>query len=158
MEICFTPIGHLVTPFNSPDQMPIQPCSRLSQPGHAVIAKQYEAGLKDLESFSHVILIYHFHRQTKTELLVRPFLDKAARGIFATRAPARPNAIGLSVVKLIRIEENKLFFDNLDMLDGTPLLDIKPFVPGFDIPENPTSGWLASAGNASEQRSDRRFV
>lgn len=116
------------------------------------------AGLKDLDSFSHLILIYHFHRQTKTELLVRPFLDKTARGVFATRAPARPNAIGLSVVKLIRIEENKLFFDKLDMLSGTPLLDIKPFVPGFDIPESPTSGWLSNIKDLSDGSSDGRFV
>jgi len=158
MEILFSPIGYLVTPFKNPGQMPIQPCSRISQPGYAVIEKRFENGLKDLKTFSHVILIYYFHRQTKTELLVRPFLDKAEKGIFATRAPARPNAIGMSVVKLIRIAGNRLHFSNLDMLDGTPLLDIKPFVPEFDIPVNPTSGWLAGVSDPSEQNSDSRFV
>lgn len=158
MQIKFTVIGHLITPFKIPEQMPVQPCSKLALSGYAVIEDDYVAGLKDLDSFSHLILIYHFHRQTKTELLVRPFLDKTARGVFATRAPARPNAIGLSVVKLIRIEENKLFFDKLDMLSGTPLLDIKPFVPGFDIPESPTSGWLSNIKDLSDGSSDGRFV
>lgn len=158
MEIFFKPIGRLVTPFDQPAQMPIQPCSKTAGPGYAIVEDRFISGLKYLDTFSHVILIYHFHKQVKAALLVKPFLDREERGIFATRAPARPNAIGLSVVKLIRIEDNKLYFDNLDVLDGTPLLDIKPYVPEFDIPENPTSGWLAGVRNPSEQNSDSRFV
>ncbi len=158
MEITYQPIGYLVTPFESPDDMPIQPCSRIAAPGYAVIAEQFVAGLKDMTTFSHAILIYHFHKKTKTALLVKPFLDQEERGIFATRAPVRPNAIGLSIVKLIKIEGNKLYFENLDMLNGTPLLDIKPYVPEFDRPLNPDSGWLSGVIDPSAVASDQRFV
>jgi tRNA (adenine37-N6)-methyltransferase len=158
MEIIYLPIGYLFTPFEAPEAMPIQPCSRIAGAGHAVIAEEFIAGLKDLETFSHVILIYHFHKKTKTALLVKPFLDQEERGIFATRAPVRPNAIGLSIVKLIKIEGNKLYFENLDMLNGTPLLDIKPYVPEFDRPANPTSGWLSGVKDPSAVASDQRFV
>lgn len=158
IEIIFKPIGYLVTPFETPDEMPIQPCSKIASAGHAVIAEKYLAGLKDLESFSHVLLIYHFHKITKVAMLVRPFLDQEERGVFATRAPVRPNAIGVSIAKLIRIEGNKLYFQNLDMLNGTPLLDIKPYVPEFDRPENPTSGWLNAVKDPSAGASDQRFV
>jgi tRNA-Thr(GGU) m(6)t(6)A37 methyltransferase TsaA len=158
MEITYQPIGYLVTPFESPDDMPIQPCSRIAAPGYAVIAEQFVAGLKDLETFSHAILIYHFHKKTKTSLLVSPFLDEEERGIFATRAPVRPNAIGLSIAKLVKVEGNTLYFENLDMLNGTPLLDIKPYVPEFDRPENPTSGWLSAAKDPTGVSSDNRFV
>lgn len=158
MEIIFNPIGRLVTPFDQPAQMPIQPCSKTAGPGYAIVEERFVPGLKHLDTFSHVILIYHFHKQVKTLLLVKPFLDGEERGIFATRAPARPNAIGLSVVKLIRIGGNKIYFEGLDMLNGTPLLDIKPYVPDFDMRSNATSGWLAGVRNPSEQNSDSRFV
>jgi len=158
MEIIYQPIGYLFTPFEVPEAMPIQPCSRIAGAGHAEIAEQFIAGLKDLETFSHVILIYHFHKKNKTALLVKPFLDEEERGIFATRAPVRPNAIGLSIVELVKIEGNKLYFENLDMLNGTPLLDIKPYVPEFDRPANPGSGWLSGVKDPSAVASDQRFV
>jgi len=158
MEIIYQPIGYLFTPFEAPEDMPIQPCSRIADAGHAEIVEEFIAGLKDLETFSHVILIYHFHKKTKTALLVKPFLDEEERGIFATRASVRPNAIGLSIVKLIKIEGNKLYFENLDVLNGTPLLDIKPYVPEFDRPVNPGSGWLSGVKDPSDVASDQRFV
>ncbi|MBE0639623.1 MAG: tRNA (N6-threonylcarbamoyladenosine(37)-N6)-methyltransferase TrmO [Bacteroidales bacterium] len=157
MEIIYQTIGYLVTAFDNPEEMPIQPCSRLVKPGHAVIEPEYFEGLKDIETFSHVILIYHFHRRTKTSLRVKPFLDQEERGVFATRAPVRPNAIGLSIVKLVKIEENRLYFENLDMLNGTPLLDIKPYVPEFDQPSEATSGWLSALKDTTMIVSDKRF-
>lgn len=158
MEILYQPIGHLVTAFEILEEMPIQPCSKMVRPGHAVIEPEYFEGLKDIETFSHVILIYHFHRRTKTSLRIKPFLDQEERGVFATRAPVRPNAIGLSIVKLVKIEENRLYFENLDMLNGTPLLDMKPYVPEFDRPADATSGWLSAIKDPTSVVSDKRFI
>jgi tRNA-Thr(GGU) m(6)t(6)A37 methyltransferase TsaA len=115
-------------------------------------------GLKDLEGFSHIILLYHFHQAQEMKLTVIPFLNSHPRGVFATRAPRRPNPIGFSVVKLLRREENILHIENVDILDGTPLLDIKPYVPEFD--EHPTDciGWLEKAkGRVQGKRADDRF-
>jgi len=158
MNIVYHPIGRLVTPFERPEEMPIQPCSTTVKKGHAVIFEDFVNGLKDLTMFSHVVLIYHLHKQSGVSLLVKPFLDIEEHGIFATRAPARPNPIGMSVVKLLGIEGNILFFENLDMLNDTPLLDIKPYVPEFDRPDNPSTGWLSKAENPSAMKSDERFI
>jgi tRNA-Thr(GGU) m(6)t(6)A37 methyltransferase TsaA len=121
--------------------------------------KQYAPGLSDLAGFSHIYLIYHFHKSTTYQLKVTPFLDKVERGLFATRAPKRPNPIGLSVVKLISIENNILTIQGADVLDGTPLLDIKPYIQKFDAPQNPTSGWMqAQSDEIKNKRSDDRFT
>jgi tRNA-Thr(GGU) m(6)t(6)A37 methyltransferase TsaA len=142
MKINFSPIGFLRTPFTSLLDMPIQPSSDKAQSGYVDIFPEYEEALKDIGLFSHVILLYYFHAQSKTRLTVKPFLDDVEHGVFATRAPARPNPIGMSVVELVKLEKNRLFLNKLDMLDGTPLLDIKPYVPQFDCYENANSGWL----------------
>lgn len=156
MTINFEPIGFLHTPFTTLADMPIQPASSNAGEGYAEILPEFEEGLAGLELFSHVILIYFFHQQTKTRLTVTPFLDDAQYGVFATRAPSRPNHIGISIVKLQKIEGLKIYLENLDMLNNTPLLDIKPYVAGFDRVENSDSGWLKNK-KISDKHSDERF-
>jgi tRNA-Thr(GGU) m(6)t(6)A37 methyltransferase TsaA len=157
--IAFTPIGVLHTPFDSPEGMPIQPAGRASAPARAEIFPQYQAALADLDGFSHVILIYHLHQVEGWKARVVPFLDTVERGLFATRAPTRPNPIGLSIVRLESVESGIIYLANVDILDGTPLLDIKPYVPQFDQPQMPVRiGWLAeSREDVEERRSDDRF-
>ena len=139
MEI--VPIGKIHTPFQSKSDTPIQPF-RSEAVGRVEISEEYAEGLSDTEGFSHLILLYHFHKSTGYQLMVKPFLDDQPRGLFATRYPARPNQIGLSVVKLLRREGNILFVEGIDVLDGTPLLDIKPYVPEFAANDPIRKGWL----------------
>lgn len=156
--IIFKPIGVLRSPFKSINEMPIQPCGATGIRGHLEIKSQYQEGLVDLEGFSHIILIYLFHQVSGHQLKVIPFLDSVPRGIFSTRAPKRPNPIGLSIVKLISIKENTLEIENVDILDGTPVIDIKPYVPEFDQPEKVRIGWLTGQMNIlNETLSDKRF-
>jgi tRNA-Thr(GGU) m(6)t(6)A37 methyltransferase TsaA len=159
MTIHYRPIGVIHSPFADTTEMPIQPTSEASAPGTVEVLPEFAEGLRDLDGFSHLILLYHLHRVSRVALTVTPFLGDRARGVFATRAPTRPNPIGLSVVELLRIEGNHLHFANVDILDGTPLLDIKPYVPQFDQPHNVRIGWLASApGRVESARSDDRFA
>ena len=156
--IQYKPIGIIRSPFQSIEDMPIQPSGALSVPGTVEISAQYRQGLKDLEGFSHIILLYHFHKAPGSELIVTPFMDTEPRGVFATRAPTRPNAIGLSAVRLLRIEGRVLDVENVDVLDGTPLLDIKPYVPEFDQYPADRIGWLEHAeGAVKGKKSDARF-
>jgi len=158
MKIDYTPIGIIHSPFTDLAQMPIQPRSTASAPGTVEIFLEYAAGLRDLDGFSHIILLYHLHKAGKARLLVTPFLDTQPHGVFATRAPVRPNPIGLSVVRLSGIEGNLLSVDGLDILDGSPLLDIKPYIPSFDELAEYRIGWLEGLdGNASTTLSDERF-
>jgi tRNA-Thr(GGU) m(6)t(6)A37 methyltransferase TsaA len=157
--ITLKPIGVIHSPFTDPTSMPIQPISENSAAGTVEVFTEFEAGLKDLEGFSHVILLYHFHRSRTYSLSVTPFLDTEARGLFATRAPNRPNPIGMSLVRLAGIEGTRLHIENIDVLDGTPLLDIKPHVPEFDCAPGARTGWLEKA--AAEMRrkvADDRFA
>jgi tRNA-Thr(GGU) m(6)t(6)A37 methyltransferase TsaA len=154
-----TPIGIIHTPFTSPAGMPIQPVGAAGIQGTVELFEQYRPGLKDLDGFSHIILLYHFHRSQGFELQVIPFMDTRPRGLFATRAPKRPNPIGLSVVQLDRIEDGVLHIQNVDILDGTPLLDIKPYVPDFDTHGPVRTGWLDEPSKAARvRRADRRFT
>ena len=138
--------------------MPIQPTGADGIRGTVEILEEYSDGLKDLEGFSHVILLYHFHRVKAPRLTVTPFLDSVSHGVFATRAPCRPNPIGLSIVKLVRIDGNVVHVENLDVLDGTPLLDIKPYVPEFDERAAVRVGWLEqSKQRVKSTRADDRF-
>jgi len=158
METSFSPIGIIHSPFHDLAGMPIQPSSEASAPGTIELQPEYSPGLKDLEGFSHIILIYHLHQSHRKDLSVVPFLDSEPRGVFATRAPNRPNSIGLSVVKLIRVEKNIRHVENLDILDGTPLLDIKPYIPEFDSPQKYRLGWLEKVRTrVRTTRSDERF-
>jgi tRNA-Thr(GGU) m(6)t(6)A37 methyltransferase TsaA len=156
--IVYQPIGVVHSPFKGTENVPIQPTAADGICGTVEVFGEFAAGLKDVEGFSHVILLYHFHRVTQVRLSVIPFLDRESRGVFATRAPSRPNPIGLSIVRLLNIEGNVLHIENVDILDGTPLLDIKPYVPAFDHREVERTGWLEVAGEGvTEKRSDDRF-
>jgi tRNA-Thr(GGU) m(6)t(6)A37 methyltransferase TsaA len=158
MDITYHSIGVIHSPFTEASGMPIQPTGAVGSPGTVEILPELAEGLKDLESFSHLILIYHLHEAGPVRCVVTPFLDDEPHGVFATRAPARPNAIGFSVVELVGIESNILRVSGVDVLDGTPLLDIKPYVPAFDAPETVRTGWLEKAqGNANSATSDDRF-
>jgi tRNA-Thr(GGU) m(6)t(6)A37 methyltransferase TsaA len=158
MNITFKSIGLIHSPFTRIEDMPIQPAGAAGVKGTVEVLQDYQAGLKDLNGFSHIILLYYFHRNEGFKLSVVPFMDTQPRGIFSTRAPRRPNAIGLSVVQLDKIENSILHIQNVDILDGTPLLDIKPFVPEFDAPEVARTGWLQEARRTvSERKSDDRF-
>jgi tRNA-Thr(GGU) m(6)t(6)A37 methyltransferase TsaA len=157
-KIEFTPIGIIRSPFKDPEGMPIQPAGAEGVAGRVEVFDGYREGLRDLDGFSHLILLYHFHRSRGYALQVVPFLDSRPRGLFATRAPRRPNPIGLSIVRLERIEGAVLYIRNVDLLDATPLLDIKPYVAEFDGQAGTRSGWLEDAGKAvSTQKSDDRF-
>lgn len=144
-EIRYRPIGVIRTPFESPEGVPIQPAAAKGVVGRVELEPGLAEGLKDLDGFSHVILIYHFDRARPAALRVKPFLDSTERGVFATRSPARPNAIGFSVVRLLGVEKNFLHVENVDIVDGTPLLDIKPYVPRFDGADDVRIGWVQDA-------------
>ena len=134
------PIGIIHSPFTEKDQTPIQP-TRSQATGLVEVYPEFAAGLQDLDGFSHIILLYVFHRSSGYSLRIKPFLDHQERGLFATRYPARPNPIGLSIVELRIARDNFLTVEGIDVLDGTPLLDIKPYVPDFDVREGIRTGW-----------------
>jgi tRNA-Thr(GGU) m(6)t(6)A37 methyltransferase TsaA len=142
-KILFKSIGTIRSPYRKLTGMPIQPAGAEGVSGTVVVHKEYGKGLKDLDGFSHIILLYYFHRSKGTSLLVRPYLDEEYHGVFATRYPNRPNPIGISVVRLIGIERNILNIRDVDILNGTPLLDIKPYVPQFDTRKSESIGWLS---------------
>ncbi len=138
--------------------MPIQPAGARGVAGTVEVIPEYGDGLKDLDGFSHIFLLYHFHLSQGYSLTVKPYLDDSLRGVFATRAPRRPNAIGISGVRLVEIEGCTLHIEDLDIVDSTPLLDIKPYVPEFDSREVERIGWLAGkAEKAAEVEADERF-
>jgi tRNA-Thr(GGU) m(6)t(6)A37 methyltransferase TsaA len=156
--IHYQPIGVIHTPFSIREGMPIQPTGASGIKGTVEVFPEFQEGLRDIEGFSHIILIYHFHRVSGSKLLVTPFLDSQLRGVFATRAPTRPNPIGMSTVKLRERKQNILYIENVDILDGTPLLDIKPYVPDCDLQPTERIGWLERAkGKVSQRKSDDRF-
>jgi len=139
--IAYKPIGVIRSEHLVADQTPIQPVYASGCKGRAEIFPEFAEGLRDLEGFSHIYLIYHFHRASHKKLMVKPFLQNVERGVFATRAPCRPNAIGLSIVELVRCEGNVLYLEGVDILDGTPLLDIKPYTARFDRVATTRNGW-----------------
>lgn len=156
--IVFTPIGIIRSPFTDIAGMPIQPGGARGVRGTVEVSEDYAEGLYDLDGFSRIILLYAFHKCDSCKLTVTPFLDTGTHGVFATRAPCRPNPIGLSVVRLTGREGGTLIIEDVDILNGTPLLDIKPYVPAFDAYPDSKSGWLEkNAGGAASFRSDERF-
>ncbi|MGW8161022.1 MAG: tRNA (N6-threonylcarbamoyladenosine(37)-N6)-methyltransferase TrmO [Desulfobulbales bacterium] len=158
MKIEFTPIGIIHSPFTEPEKMPIQPAGAKRVKGSVEVFEQYRPGLQDLNGFSHIILLYCFHRSRGFNLKVIPFLDTVHRGLFATRAPRRPNPIGLSIVRLDGVDDGVLRISNIDVLDNTPLLDIKPYVPDFDAQDKVRTGWLEEiSGKVVYRKSDDRF-
>lgn len=140
MEFIMRPIGTIYSPFTQLENMPIQ-ASRSQAIGRVSVFPHYAEGLDGLEGFSHIFLLYVFHCSTSYELKVKPFLDDTLHGLFSTRFPYRPNPIGLSVVRLLTCRENILGIEGVEVLDGTPLLDIKPYVPDFDVCTGTRSGW-----------------
>jgi tRNA-Thr(GGU) m(6)t(6)A37 methyltransferase TsaA len=145
MEFIMRPIGVIHSPFQEKEQTPIQP-SRSQAKGRVEVYPEFAAGLEDIEGFSHIILLYVFHQSAGFALRVKPFLDDQQHGLFATRYPKRPNPIGISVVGLAGRDGNILEIEGVDVLDGTPLLDIKPYVSEFDLRDATRSGWLEKRG------------
>ena len=143
MDITLKPVGVIHSPFTEKTQTPIQP-TRSQATGWVEVYPEYTDGLQDLEGQSHIFLLYAFHKSEGYALRVRPFLDDQEHGIFATRYPCRPNPLGLSVVRLVARRKNVLEIAGVDVLDGTPLLDIKPYVPDFDTPQDVRVGWYAT--------------
>ncbi len=142
MKIELNTIGVIHTPYNEPKDIPIQGIFKTNAEGWIELKEKYQPGLKDLDGFSHAILIYYFHRSVEEHLEGKPYLEDDYHGIFAIRSPHRPNHLGLSIVKIKRIESNRVYFTEVDTLDGTPLLDIKPYSKYFDYRENVVSGWM----------------
>ncbi len=156
--IVYQPVGIISSPYATREGMPIQTSGARGVRGAVRIFPAYGEGLKDLDGFSHIILLYHFHRSREQTLTVTPFLDDQPRGVFATRSPNHPNAIGISTVRLLTVEGLQLSIEDVDILDGTPLLDIKPYVPAFDHREPERVGWLEKAQRqAGKKRADTRF-
>lgn len=155
-SIQIVPIGVIHSPFKDPEGTPIQPSSSHNTPGTVELLPEFVEGLHDLEGFERIWLIYWFHRSRAPKLRVVPFRDMEEHGVFATRAPSRPNNIGISAVTLIRIDGNILHVAGIDVVDGTPLLDIKPYVPEFDAYECVRIGWLGTSCTARD-RADARF-
>jgi len=158
-EIKYRPIGVIHSPFKEPKGTPIQPAGAKGINGTVEIFPEYTEGLKDIEGFSHIILLYHFHLSKGAALIVKPYMDSEAHGVFAMRGPSRPNPIGISVVRLVKVERNTLQIQDVDIVDGTPLLDIKPYVPEFDTREVERIGWLGkSVHKLSTSRDNGRFT
>lgn len=157
-KIEFNPIGIIHTPFTNKSGMPIQPPGAIGTKGKVEVFPEFTDGLKDLEGFSHIFLVFYFHKSTDFKLQVSPFLEDEVHGVFAIRAPNRPNPIGISIVRLEKIENNILYIDNPDILDGTPLLDIKPYIADFDSYPSSIAGWQDKhKGKVSNKKSDKRF-
>jgi tRNA-Thr(GGU) m(6)t(6)A37 methyltransferase TsaA len=138
----YHPIGVIHSPFQTPEGTPIQSTAAKGVKGKVEVFPEFVDGLADLDGFSHIILLYHFHLAKKFSLRVKPYLDDELHGLFATRAPSRPNSIGISVVRLMKIKNNTLYVQDIDVVDQTPLLDIKPYVPDFDVREVNRIGWI----------------
>jgi tRNA-Thr(GGU) m(6)t(6)A37 methyltransferase TsaA len=155
-DVTFHPIGVIRSRHTDSARTPIQPVFAEGCEGRAEILPEFTAGLDGLEGFSHIYLMYHLHRAGPAQLRVTPFLKDAEMGVFATRAPCRPNAIGLSIVRLVRREGNVLHLDGVDILDGTPLLDIKPYAARFDRIEGTRNGWQDGLENEEDIRTRGR--
>jgi tRNA-Thr(GGU) m(6)t(6)A37 methyltransferase TsaA len=158
-EIKYKSIGVIHSPFKEPRGTPIQPAGAKGIDGIVEIFPEYAEGLKDIEGFSHIILLYHFHLSKVSTSIVKPFMDNEKHGVFAMRGPSRPNPIGISVVCLVRVEDNMLHIRDVDIVDGTPLLDIKPYIPEFDIREVQRIGWLEkNVHKLSTSKDNGRFT
>ncbi len=150
------PIGIIRSEHTVAKNTPIQPVFAKSCSGTVEVCSEYEEGLQDLDGFSHIYLLYRFDRSSQHKLKVKPFLQDVERGVFSTRAPSRPNQIGMSIVRLIRREGTTLFVEGLDILDGTPLLDIKPYVSRFDCVQTDRNGWQEDVSDPEAERLGKR--
>jgi tRNA-Thr(GGU) m(6)t(6)A37 methyltransferase TsaA len=157
-EITLRPIGVIRTPYKKTEGMPIQPAGGRDVLGTIQLDPEFVEGLSDLSGYSHIILLYYLHRTSHYSLSVVPFLDSRRRGLFSTHAPNRPNPIGISIVKLEKIEGNILTISGIDILDETPLLDIKPYIPDLNPKETVRTGWMeGKSDQTASTRADRRF-
>lgn len=158
-EIKYNPIGIIHSPFKEPKGTPIQAAAAKGIDGKVEVFSEYIDGLKDIEGFSYIILIYNFHLSKKSSLIVKPYMDNNTHGVFSTRAPSRPNSIGISIVRLIGVDKNILNIRDVDIVEGTPLLDIKPYVPEFDTRKADKIGWLEkNTHKLSTSKDDGRFI
>ncbi len=158
-NIVYKPIGIIHSPFKEPKNTPIQPAGAEGIEGRIEVFPEYSECLKDIEGFSHIIIIYHFHLINNWKPLVKPYMDENFHGVFATRAPARPNSIGLSIVNLVDVNDNILIVKDIDVVDKTPLIDIKPYTPDFDIREVKRIGWLEkNIHKLPNSKDDGRFL
>lgn len=155
-DLTYRPIGIIQSMHTVPEQTPAQPVYAKGCLGRAEIMPEFSKGLEDLEGFSHLILIYHFHKAGEARLTIKPLLQDKDHGVFSTRMPCRPNTIGLSIVELVRREGSVLHLDRVDILDGAPLLDIKPYVGRFDRFENTRDGWHREVDDATADMRGRR--
>jgi len=157
-NLYYKPIGIIYSPFKDTIGTPIQSAAGAGIEGKVEIFPEFAEGLTDIDSFSHIMLIYNLHLSKKGSLIVKPFLDTKIHGIFATRSPSRPNPIGISVVRLIKREKNILHIQDMDIINGTPLLDIKPYVPEFDVKEVESIGWYdKNISKLNTMKDDGRF-
>ena len=152
MNVIYEPIGTIHSPFKEHADTPVQGIFSPESAGEIEVFPQYAEGLKDLSGFSYIILLYHFHRSQGYSLLKRPFLDDEDKGIFSIRHYQRPNPIGISIVRLDKVKGNRLAVSEVDVIDGTPLLDIKPYLPYFDVRQPEKIGWYEDASNFQEYR------
>jgi len=159
VSILFEPIGIIHTSFKEAVGVPIQGALNPNTTGEVEIFKEFQKGLKDIEGFSHLILLYYFHLVENYSLLARPFLDDIPRGVFAIRSPKRPNPIGITVVRLLERKENILKISGVDMVDETPLLDIKPYFPEVDAHNTDRTGWMGNKLKTigGQKLADNRF-
>ena len=158
-EIKYKPIGVIHSPLKEPKGTPIQPAAAKGINGIVEVFPENTEGLKDIEGFSHIILLYHFHLSKGSALIAKPYMDNEMHGVFAMRGPSRPNPIGISVVCLVKVEWNMLHIRDVDIVDGTPLLDVKPYIPEFDIREVERIGWLEkNVHKLSESKDNGRFT
>jgi len=146
MVVVFDPVGVIHTPYKKPAEMPFQGALAPETEGRVVVYPRFSEGLKDIEGFSHLILIYYFHMVDNYTLISRPYNNNKPRGIFSIRGPRRPNPIGMTVVRLKRREDSVLYISGVDMVDNTPLLDIKPYFPDIDSHEAEHTGWREASG------------
>ncbi len=157
-KIVYSPIGIVRSSHQEAEATPIQPVFAGECTGEIEVFPEFAAGLRDLEGFSHIYVLYHFHRAGQMRLLTKPFLQDVDRGIFATRAPCRPNPIGLSILTLLRVEGRILYVSGVDILDGTPVLDVKPYTARFDCISTSRNGWQDDVDDATaEHRGKRNF-
>ncbi len=154
--IIYRPIGVIRSEHMIAEKTPIQPVYAKGCKGQVKVFAEFADGLRDLDGFSHIYLLYHFHQAPPAKLLVKPFLQDVERGVFATRAPCRPNAIGLSIVKLLKREGNILHVEDVDIIDGTPLLDIKPYTSKFDLHDVTKSGWQDEVEETAARKRGKR--
>jgi tRNA-Thr(GGU) m(6)t(6)A37 methyltransferase TsaA len=155
-EIVLRPIGVIRSPHTVPEDTPIQPVFAEGVRGRVELEPEFEEGLKDIEGFSHIYLIFSFDRAGEPRLSVTPYLGDEERGVFATRSPRRPNGLGISLVRLVGREGTVLHIEDVDVLDGTPLLDIKPYIGRYDSREDARSGWQDAVDDETARRLGRR--